>query len=201
MSGPTQSASSTGYGLPSNSRYQNLQFNGDEREYEIWEARFLGYMLLKNLDETADPNSTVEADAVKNKQVYAELIQFLDKRSLSLIMRDAKDKGREALDLLRGHFRGKGKQRIISLYTELTSLVKRQSESVTDYLLRAENASTALNDAGETVSDGLLVAMVLKGLPSHFKSFVAVITQSDKTWTFKELKSSLRDYEDTEVSL
>ena len=124
--GSVQSTSSTGYGLPSNSRYQNLQFNGDEREYEIWEARFLGYMLLKNLDETADPASTTDPDAAKNKQVYAELIQFLDKRSLSLIMRDAKDKGREAINLLREHLRGKGKQRIISLYTELTSLSKRE---------------------------------------------------------------------------
>ena len=157
-------------------------------------------MLLKGLDETADPTTTADADPAKNKQVYAELVQFLDKRSLSIIMRDAKDKGREAMDMLRNHYRGKGKQRIISLYTELTSLVKRQNESVTDYLLRAENASTALNDAGEKVSDGLLVAMVLKGLPSDFKSFVAVITQSDKTWTFRELKASLRDYEDTEKS-
>ena len=38
------------------------------------------------------------------------------------------------------------------------------------------------------MSDGLLVAMVLKGLPPQFKSFVAVITQSDKNWTFRELK-------------
>ena len=112
-------------------------------------------------------------------------------------MRDARDKGREALKILREHYRSKGKQRIICLYTELTPLVKNSSESVTDYLLCAENLSTALHEIGETVTDGLLVAMVLKGLPPH-KSFVALVTQSDKIWSFKDIKSSLRDYTDTE---
>ena len=50
-------------------------------------------------------------------------------------MRDAKDKGREAFQILRTHYRGKDKQRIITLYTELTSLVKSSSESLTDYII------------------------------------------------------------------
>ena len=98
-------------------------------------------------------------------------------------MRDVEDKGCEALKILRDHYRGKGKQPNICLYTELTSLSKRNSESITDYVIRAENALTALKDASEVVSIGLLVAMVLKGLPPQFKSFIAVITQSDKNWT------------------
>ena len=194
------SATSTGYGPPTSGRWQNLQFHGDERRYEQWEVKFMGYMRLKKLKSTIDPSSTTQlADHDdKNEEAFAELIQFLDDRSLSLVMRDAKDKGREALSILREHYRGKGKQRIICLYTELTSLVKKSTESVTDYVLRAENSSTALQEAGEAVSDGLLVAMALKGLPQQYKSFVAVVTQSDKTWSFKDLKTSLRDYEDTE---
>ena len=190
---------STGYGAHSTGgRWSNLQFNGDERLYEQWEVKFMGYMRLKNLKSTINPDNTDAVDADKNDEAFAELIQFIDPRSLSLIMRDARDKGREALMILREHYRGKGKQRIICLYTELTTLSKRSTESTTDYVIRAENASTALQDAGEVVSDGLLVAMVLKGLPPQFKSFVVVVTQSDKDWSFKDLKVSLRDYEDTE---
>ncbi len=193
------SSTSTGYGLSSShGRWNNLQFTGDERKYEQWEVKFMGYMRLKNLKAVINPSATDEVNAEKNEECFAELIQFLDDRSLSLVMRDARDKGREALTILREHYRGKGKQRIICLYTELTSLTKKSSESVTDYVLRAENSSSALQEAGEAVSDGLLVAMVLKGLPPQYKSFVAVVTQSDKTWTFKDLKTSLRDYEDTE---
>ena len=197
MTESSSMSNSTGYGS-SIGRWSNLQFTGDERKYEQWEVKFLGYMKLKKLKSTINPDNPTAAEEEKNEEAFAELIQFLDDRSLSLVMRDAKDKGREALKILRDHYRSKGKQRIICLYTELTSLVKRNSESVIDYLIRAENASTSLTEAGEQVSDGLLVAMVLKGLPSHFKSFVTVITQSEKKWTFKDLKTSIRDYDDTE---
>ena len=37
----------TGYG-PS-SLWQNLVFNGDERKFEVWETKILGYMKLKKL--------------------------------------------------------------------------------------------------------------------------------------------------------
>ena len=38
----------------------------------------------------------------------------------------------------------------------------------------------------------------MKGLPSEFQSFVVVITQSDKDYTFQEFKVQLRSFEETE---
>ena len=184
--------------MPLGGRYQHLMFNGDERKYEMWEVRFLGYMLMKNLKEVIDPSSSTTPDDAANERAFAELITFIDERSLTLVMRDANNKGREALAILRNHYRGNGMQRIIGLYTELSGLVKDPSESVIDYALRAENISVSLEEAGEKVSDTMLVAVVLKGLPAEFKAFVAVVTQSGKKWEFKDLKTSLRDYEETE---
>lgn len=83
-------------------------------------------------------------DARKNVEAYAELIQFLDDKSLSLVMQEAANDGREALRILIVYYQGKGKPRIISLYTEFTSLQKSESESVTKYVIRAETAITAL---------------------------------------------------------
>ena len=76
------------------------------------------------------------------------MIQFLDDKSLSLIMKEAVDNGREALGILRDHYAGKGKPRIISLYTELTSLRKEQNEGVTDYIIRIEATIMALRNNG-----------------------------------------------------
>ena len=190
----------TGYGPSNNAqgRYSRLFFDGDERKYEQWEVKFLAYMLLQKLKSVILTPEGEEIDRDKNELAYAELIQFLDEKSLSLVMRDAADDGRKALSILRAHYAGSGTPRIIALYTELTSLTKQRDESVTDYVIRAETAATALKSAGETVNDSLLIAMVLKGLPESYKSFVVVVTQSKTKQTFSEFKVALRSFEDTE---
>lgn len=58
-----------------------------------------------------------EEDEEKNNEAYAELIQFLDDKILSLVMRDAADDGHEALKILREYLAGKGKPKVISLNT------------------------------------------------------------------------------------
>ena len=119
-------------------------------------------------------------------------------------MRDAKDDGKKALQILRNHYMGKSKPRVLALYTELTSLQKGHAESITDYVLRAETAAASLKSADEIVSDSLLIAMVLKGLPEEYKTFSAVVSQRDEKedkMKFQEFKIALRSYGETEKSL
>ena len=163
---------STGYGPRC-----RLIFDGDEEKYELWEVKFLGHLRIQKLHGVLSAGTP---DPDKNARVYAELVQLLDDTSLSLVIRDAKDDGKKALEILREHYLGTSKPRIISLYTELTTLSMSDRETVTDYLIRAEKAATSLKNAGETVSDSLLVAMVLKGLPLSFKTFTTVVTQREK---------------------
>ena len=56
--------------------------------------------LQKLLKVIVAPDSE-DVDEENNAEEYAELIQFLDDRNLSLIMRDATDDGRKALKILR----------------------------------------------------------------------------------------------------
>ena len=190
-------STSTGYGPSIGNR--RLLFDGDERKFELWYVRFLGHLRLRKLyDVVTGTGDVPEESAAKNAEAFAEIVQFVDDRSLSLIMRDAIDDGRKAMTILKEHYMPKGKPRVITLYTELTSLHKNVEDSVTDYIIRAENIAAALNGAGETISDGLLVAMVLKGLPDNFKPFTTVITQRENPLNFAEFKVALRNFEDQE---
>ena len=76
------------------------------------------YILPTDGDATA-------ADPDKNEEGFAELVQFLDDTSLGLVIRDARDDGKKALEILREHYAGSGKPRIISLYTQLRLHYKR----------------------------------------------------------------------------
>ena len=187
-------ANSTGYGP--RSRWDNIMFSGDESKWEQWEAKFLAYMRLKKLKKVLVGTDEPEAD--KNEEAYAEMIQFLDDTSIGLVMHAAANKGREAFKILREHYAGTGKPRIISLYKQLTSLDKLSTETITDYVLRAETAVNSLKSAGEVISDGLVIAMVLKGLPSSYQAFVVVTTQTDKAMSFQEFKVALRNFEENE---
>ena len=188
---------STGYGPSAKNQWQNITFDGDERKFELWEVKILGYMKIKKLKHVFVSEADITDD--QNEMAFSELIQFLDERSISLIMREARDDGRKAFQILKEHYAGSGKPRIISLYTQLTSLKKNSTESITDYILRAESTTNALCNAKETVSDGLLVAMVVKGLPDEYKSFIAVTTQSEEmVQNFQKFKQALKNFEDTE---
>ena len=114
------------------------------------------------------------------------------------MIRDARDNRRKALTILRERYLSKGKLKIISLYKVLTSFRRLESVSITDYIIRTENISNALMEAGEVTSDGLLIVMAIKRIPLNFKPFTMVITQKKKTLTFSEFKVYLRNYKETE---
>ena len=86
-------------------------------------------VILDNPQIDENNEEALVEDEAKNGEAYAELVQCLDNKSLSLIMRDAKRDGRRALEILREHYAGKDKPRVVSLYCELSSLQKGSQET------------------------------------------------------------------------
>ena len=77
-------------------RWSRLLFDADEKNYEIWEIKFLGHLRLQGLKGiiTSEPEGDeTEEEVASNAEAYAEMIQFLDNKSLSLVMREAADDG------------------------------------------------------------------------------------------------------------
>ena len=99
------SRTSTGYG-PSTC----LIFNGDEAKYELWEVKFKGYLRVQKLHGVL---TDATPDTEKNAQVFAELVQVLDDKSINLIIRDAEDDGKKTLGILRSHYVDTSNPRII----------------------------------------------------------------------------------------
>ena len=67
----------------------------NERKFEVWKVKFLGYMRIKELKHVLVGTEEITVD--ENENAYSVLIQFLNERSISLIMRDARKDGRKAL--------------------------------------------------------------------------------------------------------
>ena len=177
-------------------------FNSDKDDYELWEMKFKAQLRLGKLDKILKEEPTEATQATyneSNQDIFSLLVMCLDDKALNLIMRDAENDGKKALKILREHYLGTSKPRVISLYCELTSLKMKPTESVVEYLIRAETASSHLKQAKETVSDSLLIAMVIKGLPERYKSFNTMISQKDsEELDFQKFKVALRTYDENE---
>ena len=106
---------STGYGPR-----PRLTFDSDETKFDLREVKFLAYLRIQKMHVALEKGNNDHVDPEKNADLYAELIQVLEDRSLSLVMREAPNDGRKAFKILKDHYRPKGKPRIIALYTELT---------------------------------------------------------------------------------
>ena len=92
---------STGYGPRS-----RLIFDGSEDKFELWEATFKGHLRVQKLIKILEQNGDEEDYEENNALIYAELVQLLDDESLSLIIRDAEDDGKEASSILHSHYVG-----------------------------------------------------------------------------------------------
>ena len=184
------------------SKLETLLFSEKDEDFEYFAERFEAQLhLLKlrtvlldqeNLPEETDANFASEQNKLKEKhfEVWCELVQCLDRKSLGLV-KTAKPSGTQAWKLLQECFKSRERPRIHQHLNKLTNIKMYSQESMRDYLMRAEELQLNLTDVGENVSDRMLCSVVLKGLPNSFASFVTVFKFSHEAKTFADLKRDL----------
>ena len=83
----------------------------------------------------------------------------------------------------------------MNLLEKFTTLRLEPTESIVDYLTRAEYVSKQLVLAGEKVSENRLTSIVLKGLPSEHDSLKTVHDFSKDKATFAEVMNAIKNFE------
>ena len=209
------------------SRSEWLVFSGKDDDFPVWLDRMEAYMRLKKLypvlvGEAVVPTEpavyegadeglktkyakdlldfTTARDKIEETKVtiWCELVQFIDRESLSMLRHDCKNDGPKAWIELKNRFKSSAKPRIMTLMTQLTSLKLGPSESMETYLNRAREISYNLSEVQEPVSDSMLTSLVLRGLPEQYNSFVTV--QNFSTCDFAETRRKLQTFADNLLS-
>ena len=89
--------------------------------------KFLGYLRIQHLHKIilSPTDQSDDMDFVeKNATFFTKLIQYLNDKSLSLVIRDAQDNRRKGLTILREHHLSKRKPKVITLYKYKKKLVE-----------------------------------------------------------------------------
>ena len=125
-------------------------------------------------------------------QLWAELVQCLDRKSV-MFLRAYRGDGTTAWNALQQNYRSTERPRIHKTMTSLTGLKMEHSESMADYLTRAESLQMDLHDVNEAMNDTMFCAMVLKGLPQEYDNLVTVLNYGDKK-AYGEMKVDLINF-------
>ena len=85
---------------------------------------------------------------------------MLDDTAPKLIMNVARDDGHKALEISWQRYTSTEKLSIMTLYEELATIVKRETQDVLNYLVQTKKAATGLWSAGETISHNLIISVI-----------------------------------------
>ena len=125
--------------------------------------------------------------------IWYGVVQCLNKKSV-LFLRPYGGKRSEARSVLYKRFKSFERPSLQKLISDLTKLKKYNSESIVDYITRAEDMKLNLSEVDKSISEKMFFSILLKGLPREFESFCTLVKYGqDKT--LDEIKRDLINFE------
>ena len=140
-------------------------------------------------------NGTDAGTNDKKYKIWVYLVQCLDSRSILMLTNDCKGDGPKAWQLLRDHFNSTETPRLMNLLEKFTTMRLVPTESMVDYLTRAEYVSKQFELAVEKISENMLTSIVFKGLPSEYVYFKTVQDFLKDKASFAEKQKALKNFE------
>jgi hypothetical protein len=98
---------------------------------------------------------------------------------------DASPSAKALWDTLASAYSNKNHARRLTLRRELTTMKKKQSETLSEYFARARQLRADLQGADQNIGEDEVVSSVLSGLPRQYDIAVSILEQSDRALTME----------------
>uniref|UniRef100_A0A2N9JAW9 Retrovirus-related Pol polyprotein from transposon TNT 1-94-like beta-barrel domain-containing protein n=1 Tax=Fagus sylvatica TaxID=28930 RepID=A0A2N9JAW9_FAGSY len=162
------------------------------------------YSLLDHLEDptSCPPKFVLETQEVnplhlqwkaRDKTLFSLLSSTLSPSAISLVMGQTTASG--IWKVILNRYTSISRSSIVNLKRELNS-IKKNSDSVTQYLQKIKEARDKLINVGVLIDDEEILHLVLQGLPSEFHSFTSAMLTKNEAVHFEELHTLMKTEED-----
>jgi hypothetical protein len=143
--------------------------------------------------ETQEVNPLYTQWRARDKALFSLISSTLSPSAISLVMGQTSASG--IWKILVNRYTSVSRSNIVNLKRELNS-IKKNSDSVTDYLHKIKEARNKLVSVGIHIDDEEILHIVLQGLPSEFHSFTSAMLTKNEAVKFEELHTLMKTEED-----
>uniref|UniRef100_A0A2N9EHZ0 Reverse transcriptase Ty1/copia-type domain-containing protein n=1 Tax=Fagus sylvatica TaxID=28930 RepID=A0A2N9EHZ0_FAGSY len=185
----------------------------DHSNYLMWKFQITGildaYSLLDHLEdptpcppkflfnhpetETQEVNPLYTQWRARDKALFSLISSTLSPSAISLVMGQTSASG--IWKILVNRYTSISRSNIVNLKRELNS-IKKNSDSVTDYLHKIKEVRNKLVSVGILIDDEEILHIVLQGLSSEFHSFTSAMLTKNEAVKFEELHTLMKTKED-----
>ena len=154
--------------------------------YFSWRREMEAYLITKDLWDAIEENAAHLADEhgeTKSRKARAHVLMCTSEKLRGLIPSSTGATGKQAWKALENFCMRRAAERKTELHQQLAQVSQQSGERVSEFLLRAEDLRTELTQGcGESVSDGMMMGLLLNGVSRGFSSTIeALRCQSDLT--------------------
>uniref|UniRef100_A0A2N9F5L7 Reverse transcriptase Ty1/copia-type domain-containing protein n=1 Tax=Fagus sylvatica TaxID=28930 RepID=A0A2N9F5L7_FAGSY len=129
----------------------------------------------------------------RDKALFSLISSTLSPSAISLVMGQTTASG--IWKVIMNRYTSVSRSSIVNLKRELNS-IKKNSDSVTEYLQKIKEARDKLVSVGVHIDDEEILHLVLQGLPTEFHAFTFTMLTKNESVRFEELHTLMKTEED-----